>query len=159
VLRGGPAREHARGEGGVPSSGRLEHVVSFGGINSAPTGAHTFGMSALLLEIRIWIRTRQGKHACARAGKLAAPNPAAQIRCMSIGTRSQKENGRPQKERPPLIHSPAADRLLELNGRKYAGSLNTNGQQGRGIETQSLEDRRRHLHGPHSFPYCLGLEA
>jgi hypothetical protein len=43
--------------------GRLEHVASFGGFNSAPTHADTFGFSALFVAIRIGIRTenREGK--------------------------------------------------------------------------------------------------
>ena len=90
---------------------------------------------------------------------LAARDHAAQIGRAGIGTRSQKENGRPGKQRPLLIEPSFAGRLLELNRRENAGSLHTNGKQGRGIQTQSLEDRRRDLHSPHSFPHSLGLEA
>src|SRR5580704_16918943 len=58
--------EETRGEGGVPSSGQLEQVASFGGLKSGPTHANRFGFSALFAELRTGIRTRQGEHTCAR---------------------------------------------------------------------------------------------
>ena len=46
-----------------------------------------------------------------------------------------------------------------MDRRKDAGSLSTNGTQGRRIETQGLEDGRRHLDGAHSVADRLGLEG
>jgi len=68
-MRGGAGREQVRGEGGVPSSGQLEHVASCGGLNSAPTHVSTFRFSALSVEIRSGMRTEQGTHICSRGRK------------------------------------------------------------------------------------------
>jgi len=68
VTRGGPRREEAHGEGGVPSSGRLEHVASFGGLNSAPTHANTFVPPAISVEIRIRAQGRKEGTAVRKGG-------------------------------------------------------------------------------------------
>src|SRR5208283_4230414 len=52
-----------------------------------------------------------------------------------------------------------ADGLLELDRRKNARSLSTNGTEGGRIDAQGLEDGRRHLGGAHCGANRLWLEA
>src|SRR5271170_426479 len=52
-----------------------------------------------------------------------------------------------------------ANRLLELNPRENACSLDTNGKEGPRIDTQGFEDGRRHLRGSYPLANRPGLEA